>query len=110
MPTSKGERSRDLVLYSGRRLFGLKLKELAAAVGLPNYGVVATNIKRYEQRLKSDRTEQSQILLRLFLRSRHPTQRQGKLAGLQLHQSAGTQPYQAQRAVYELFPGQHPAS
>ena len=32
-----GDRGRDLVLYLGRRLCGLKLKELAAAVGLPNY-------------------------------------------------------------------------
>ena len=39
----------------------MKLKELAAAVGLPNYSVVATNTKRYEQQLQSDRTEQSQM-------------------------------------------------
>ena len=32
-----GDRGRDLVLYLGRPLCGLKLKELAAAVGLPNY-------------------------------------------------------------------------
>ena len=56
-----GDRGRDLVLYLGRRLCGLKLKELAAAVGLPNYAVVATNTKRYEQRLQSDRTELSQM-------------------------------------------------
>ena len=56
-----GDRGRDLVLYLGRRLCGLKLKELAAAVGLPNYRVVATNTKRYEQRLQSDRTEQAQM-------------------------------------------------
>ena len=55
-----GDGGRDLVLYLGRRLCGLKLKELGAAVGLPNYSVVATNTKRYEQRLQSDRTEQSQ--------------------------------------------------
>ncbi len=56
-----GDRGRDLVLYLGRRLCGLKLKELAAAVGLPNYSVVATNTKRYEQRLQSDRTDQAQM-------------------------------------------------
>ena len=56
-----GDRGRDLVLYLGRRLCGLKLKELAAGVGLPNYSVGATNTKRYEQRLQSDRTEQSQM-------------------------------------------------
>ena len=56
-----GDGGRDLVLYLGRPLCVLKLKELAAAVGLPNYSVVATNTKRYEQRLQSDRTEQSQM-------------------------------------------------
>ena len=49
------------MLYLGRPLCGLKLKELAAGVGLPNYSVGATNTKRYEQRLQSDRTEQSQM-------------------------------------------------
>ena len=57
----QGDRGRDLVLQLGRRLCGLKLKELAAAVRLPNYRVVATNSKRYEQRLQSDRTELSQM-------------------------------------------------
>ncbi len=56
-----GDRGRDSGLYLGPRLCGLKLKELAAAVGLPNYSVVATNAKRYEQRLESDRTEQSRM-------------------------------------------------
>ena len=46
----------------GRRLSDQKLKELAAAVGLTDYTVVATNTKRYEQRLLSDLTEQSQML------------------------------------------------
>ena len=45
-----------------RRLSGQKLKELAAAVGLTDYTVVATNTNRYEQRLQSDLTEQSQML------------------------------------------------
>jgi hypothetical protein len=56
-----GDRGRDMVLYLGRRLCGLKLRELAEAVGLPNYGVVATNSKRYEQWLRADRREQSRM-------------------------------------------------
>ena len=45
----------------GRRLSAQKLKELAAAVGLTDYTVVGTNTNRYEQRLQSDLTEQSQM-------------------------------------------------
>jgi len=55
------DRGRDLVLYLGRRLCGLKLRELAEAVGLRNYAVVATNTKRYEQRLPSDSQEQARV-------------------------------------------------
>jgi hypothetical protein len=46
-----GDTERDLALYLGRRLCGLKLAELARWVDLRNYGVVATNAKRYERRL-----------------------------------------------------------
>jgi REP element-mobilizing transposase RayT len=56
-----GDRGRDLVLYLGRRVCGLKLLALAEAVGLRNYAVVATNAKRYEQRLPSDRQEQARM-------------------------------------------------
>lgn len=35
---------RDRVLYLGRQACGLKLRELATAVGLRNHAVVATNI------------------------------------------------------------------
>jgi putative transposase len=52
-----GDSGRDMALYLGRRLCGLKLAELARLVELRNYGVVATNAKRYEQRLQGDRTE-----------------------------------------------------
>ena len=45
----------------GRRLSDQKLKQLPAAVGLTDYTVVATNTKRYERRLQSDPTEQSQM-------------------------------------------------
>lgn len=56
---------RDLVLYLGRRLSGMKLKELATAVDLPNYGVVATNALRYQKRLASDPAERA-ILKRVL--------------------------------------------
>jgi hypothetical protein len=45
----------------GRRVCGLKLKELAEAVGLPNYGVVATNTRRYQQCLQGDRAERDRM-------------------------------------------------
>ena len=35
--------------------------ELAKAVEMPNYAVVATNARRYEQRLETDRTEQARM-------------------------------------------------
>ena len=50
---------RDMALWLGQRLCGLKLAALAAEVGLRNYGVVSTNIKRYERRLASDPNEQA---------------------------------------------------
>jgi putative transposase len=56
-----GDRGRDMVLYLGRVVCGMKLAELAAAVGLRNYAVVATNTKRYEQWLQRDRTEQARM-------------------------------------------------
>ena len=56
-----GDTGRDMVLYLGRRLCGMKLAELAAAVGLRNYAVVATSSRRYEERLKSDGTEQTRV-------------------------------------------------
>jgi len=56
-----GYRGRDMVLYLGRRVCGLKLAELAKAVGLRNYAVVATNAKRYERTLEKDRTEQARM-------------------------------------------------
>src|SRR5262245_46533958 len=56
-----GDRGRDMVLYLGRRVCGLKLRELAEAIGLPNYAVVATNSKRYEKWLQGDRAEQARM-------------------------------------------------
>jgi hypothetical protein len=56
-----GDSGRDLTLYLGRRVCGLKLAELAEAVGLRNYGVVATSVKRYAERLEADRAEKARM-------------------------------------------------
>jgi hypothetical protein len=56
-----GDRGRDRTLYLGRRVCGPKQAELAEAVGLRNYGVVATSVKRYEQRLEADRAERARM-------------------------------------------------
>jgi hypothetical protein len=56
-----GDTGRDLALYLGRRLCGLKLRELARAADLANYGVVATNVRRYERRLERSRAEKSRL-------------------------------------------------
>jgi hypothetical protein len=54
-----GDDGRDLVLYLGRRVCGLKLGELAAAAGMNHYSAVSVAIRRYERQLprsKSGRT------------------------------------------------------
>jgi len=56
-----GDRGREMVLYLGRRVCGMKLAELAAAVWLRNYAVVATCVKRYEQCLQTNATEQASM-------------------------------------------------
>jgi len=56
-----GDSGRDMVLYLARRLCGLKLAELAEAAGLRNYGVVATSVNRYEERLQADRAEKARM-------------------------------------------------
>jgi hypothetical protein len=63
-----GDTGRDMALYLGRRLCGLKLTELAREVDLGSYGVVATNSRRYEPRLEGDRAEKRRIaaVLRLL--------------------------------------------
>ena len=55
------DRGRDLVLYLGRRLCGMKLAALAAAVELKNYAVAATNARRYERCLERDKAEASKV-------------------------------------------------
>jgi REP element-mobilizing transposase RayT len=56
-----GDTGRDMVLYLGRRLCGLKLTVLAQSVGLDNYAVVAASARRYEERLKQDAMEKITI-------------------------------------------------
>ena len=67
-PDRYGDPDRNLVLYVGRRWWGMKLKALAAAVGLPNFGVAATAARRYERRLKNAADDQPNLqrVLRLL--------------------------------------------
>jgi len=53
-----GDSGRDLVLYSGRRLCGLKLIELAEKASMDNYKAVTAAVARYEKRLKMDKAQQ----------------------------------------------------
>lgn len=57
---------RDRLLW--RRLCGLKLFDLAREAEMSNYGVVATNVRRYKVRLDRDRAEKSRVaqILKLF--------------------------------------------
>ena len=54
-----GDRGRDLVLFLGRRMCGLKLKELARESGLAEYAGVAMAVKRYEALRDRDPVEQA---------------------------------------------------
>ncbi len=49
------------MLYLGWWVCGTRLAEWEAAVGLRNYGVVATSVKRYEQCLQTNATEQASM-------------------------------------------------
>jgi hypothetical protein len=51
----------NLPANPGATLGGLKLLELAEAVGLRNYAVVATSARRYQQRLQSDGQERQSM-------------------------------------------------
>ena len=51
-----GDSGRDMVLYLGRRSCGLKLGELAKAVGIENYKAAAAAIHRFEQRLRKEKS------------------------------------------------------
>jgi hypothetical protein len=54
-----GDSGRDLVLYLGRRVCGLKLGELAVLMEMKDYGAVSAAIRRYEGRLNRSRTERN---------------------------------------------------
>jgi REP element-mobilizing transposase RayT len=56
-----GDRGRELVLYLGQRVCGLKLSEVGQAAGMDNYKAVAAAIRRYEERLKTDKAEQKWV-------------------------------------------------
>lgn len=56
-----GDSGRDLVLYLGRRVCGLKLKELAVVAGMRDYSAVALAVKRYERRLEQKGEEKKQL-------------------------------------------------
>ncbi len=51
----RGDWGRDLALWLGRVICGMKLRELAEAVGLGHYGSVATALKYLEQQSLRDR-------------------------------------------------------
>ena len=50
-----GDWGRDLMLYVARRHCGIRLRELASAVGGLDYGSVAVAVQRFGKRLKEDR-------------------------------------------------------
>jgi REP element-mobilizing transposase RayT len=57
-----GDEGRDLVLYAGQRVCGMKLGELAAVVGMRDYKVASVAIRRFEGRLSKSKS--SRELLR----------------------------------------------
>ena len=56
-----GDGGRDLVLYLGRRVCGMKLQELASAAGMRDYSAVAIAVSRFEKRLQRSKVEQEQV-------------------------------------------------
>ena len=55
-----GDSGRDLVLYAGQRVCGMKLRELAAATGMKDYGAVSSAIRRFERLMRHGKVEQQQ--------------------------------------------------
>ena len=51
---------RDLVLYVGQRVCGMKLRELASVSGMKDYGAVSTAVRRFEKRLQHRTLEREQ--------------------------------------------------
>jgi hypothetical protein len=56
-----GDRGRELVLYLGRSVCGMKLSELARAVGARSYASVAMAIGRYAKELKWNAAERERV-------------------------------------------------
>ena len=56
-----GDGGRDLGLYLGRRMCGLKLGELAQAGGLREYSAAAIAIKRFEAQLRQNKSAWAQV-------------------------------------------------
>jgi putative transposase len=56
-----GDNGRDLVLYVGRRACGLKLRELAATVGMNDYSAVSIAIRRFEKQSRRSKSAQEQL-------------------------------------------------
>jgi putative transposase len=56
-----GDGGRDLVLYIGRRICGLKLQELAMVAGMNDYSAVSIAIRRFETQLRRSKSEQEQL-------------------------------------------------
>ena len=56
-----GDNGRDLVLYLGREVCGLKLRELAAVAGMNDYSAVSIAITRFARRLPDSKSSQEQL-------------------------------------------------
>jgi hypothetical protein len=56
-----GDRGRDLVLYVGRTVCGLKLLELARAAEMREYATVSMAVKRYAGHLRVDARAQKEL-------------------------------------------------
>ena len=52
---------RNMTLYLRRKHSGLKLDELAQLAGMKSDASVAGSLRRYENRLQSDRAEQKRL-------------------------------------------------
>jgi DNA-binding Xre family transcriptional regulator len=52
---------RDLVLYVGQRVCGMKLRELAAVAGMTEYSAASMAIRRFERRLKGESVKCKQL-------------------------------------------------
>ena len=61
MCTHHGDNGRDLVLYLGQRVCGLKLRELATMAELKSYGAVAMAVRRFSERLQQSKPDRATL-------------------------------------------------